>query len=78
MKFREVKDGIRKGLNLEYFTKWYNYEVDIDVHVDVVYYILTQGVNKAFCRINKDEFMEMSYKDLVKTLNETLYYSNIY
>ena len=78
MKFREVKDDIRKGLNLEQFTKWYNYEVDIDVHVDVVYYIFTQGVNKAFCRINKDGFMEMSYKDLVKTLNETLRYSNIY
>ena len=27
---------------------------------------------------NKDKFLNMSYKELIRTLNETLYYFNVY
>ena len=78
MKFREVKEDIRKGCKFEYYTKWYNYDIHINVLEEDVYYILMRDINTAYCRINKEKFLNMSYKELIRTLNETLYYSNIY
>ena len=78
MNFREVKEDIRKGHELEYFTKWYNYDLHITVLGEDIYYFLMRGINTAYCRINKDKFLNMSYKELIRTLNDTLYYFNVY
>ena len=76
MKFIQIKEDILKGYNdLEYEFWWYKYKVNIDLLRFVLIYTLTDedGMSIHFT-VNKEEYLKMKYKDLLRIVNQNIYY----
>ena len=76
MKFIQIKEDIFKGYNdLEYDFWWYKYKVHIDLLRFVLIYTLTDedGMSIHFT-VNKEEYLKMKYKDLLRIVNQNIYY----
>nr|DAJ02160.1 MAG TPA: hypothetical protein [Caudoviricetes sp.] len=75
MKFSTIKYDIEKGRHLDYYFTWYKYRVNVSVLQDVLLYTITdeEGSSVSFT-VCKEDYMKMTYKELLKIVNQNLYY----
>ena len=77
MKFRAIKQDIKKGIHLDYYFTYYKYEVSVSVLHNTISYLFTSkdGSSCVAFTIPRDEYMKMKYKDFLNIVHQHLYYN---
>ena len=75
--FNEIKNDMKNGYEyMEYEGTWkgYNYTIVLTEFDTIIFYFNDMEYEAIF-RLKKETFMELNYKEYIKTINSGLYYN---